>query len=117
MITYRDVADYLLRMITEEGKTDMQNHIGTAIYNDDLLDFKGWCKTHFGAEVVRTYGNIENKENQKYLYIYYDKDSCDYAEIAFCDFPSIDCAVLDAGDGQKIALYPIAPEVCITYKQ
>lgn len=117
MITYRDVADYLLRLITMEGKTDMQNHIGTAIYNDDLLDFKDWCKTHFGAEIVRMYGDFTDKDNQRYLFIYYDEHSSDYAEIAFCDFSSTDCAILRTEDGQKIMLYPIAPEICVSYKQ
>lgn len=114
MITYREIAEYLIHLTIDDGKTDVQNHLGTATYDDELLSFEDWCKFYFKAKVNRVWGEI--KDNQKLLYIYYDKDSLDYAEIAMWHFTTTDCAVLDTEDGQKIAVYAIAPEVVITYK-
>ena len=114
MITYREIAEFMLHIIVDEGKTDAQSFIGTTTYNDDLLSFEDWCKVHFGAKVSRMYGTIG--DNQKLFYVYYDKDNREYAEIAMWHFTTTDCAVLETEDGQKIMVYAIQPEICITYK-
>ena len=114
MITYREIAEFMLHLAIDEGKTDIQSHVGTATYDDDILSFEDWCKVQFRAKVNKVWGEI--KDNQKLLYIYYDKDYTDYMDIALWHFCLADCAVLDTEDGQKIMVYAIAPEVCITYK-
>ena len=113
MITYREIAEFFVHLTIDDGKTDVQNHVGLTTYDDDVLSFEDWCKVQFGAAVKRVWGEI--KDNQKLLYVYYDKASLDYAEIAMWHFTTTDCALLEA-DGQKIMVYAIAPEVVVTYK-
>ena len=117
MITYREIAEFFMHLVIDDGKTDVQHHIGTTTYMTDcttVTPFEVWCEEYFNAKVKKVWGEI--KDGQKLLYIYYDKDSLDYAEIAMWHFTTADCAVLDTEDGQKIAVYAIAPEVCVTYK-
>lgn len=114
MITYRELAEYMLHLIQDEGKMDAQNHIGTATYDDDLLSFEDWCWIRFRGKVKKVWGEI--KDNQKLFYIYYDKEDTSYMDSAMWFFTTTDCAVLETEDGQKIMVYAIQPEICITYK-
>lgn len=112
MITYREIAEYMLHLIQDEGKMDAQCHIGT------FTTFNGLngILNYFGAKSHNVHG-CEIKQKQRCFYIYYDTESYrEYMEPAFAYFSLADSITLkDAGD-QSVAVFPIAPEIKITYE-
>lgn len=112
MITYRELAEYMLCLIEDEGKMDAQSHIGTMVAHEGFAGLE----EYFKAKTIKTWGEI--KEGQKCFYIYYTPGTdTDYIEIAAAYFANTDLALLKTEDGQKIAVYAVAPEICVTYKQ
>ena len=113
MITYREIAEYMLHLIQDEGKTDAQCHIGTMTTFDGL----NGILNYFGAQKHNVPG-CEIKQEQKCFYIYYNTEDYDeYMKPALTYFSHWDCIVLDDVCGQKVAVFPIAPEVKISYVQ
>lgn len=112
MITYRELAEYMLCIIEEQGQTDAQSHIGTMIAHEGF----DYLPEYFGGNLLMARGEI--KPGSKCFYIYYSQRNGDteYMDAAAVYFTNEDVAILACGDGQKVAVYPIQPEICITYK-
>ena len=69
MITYREIAEYMLHLIQDEGKMDAQSHIGTMTTFDGL----NGILSYFGAQKHTAHG-CEIKQEQRCFYIYFSKE-------------------------------------------
>ena len=110
MITYREIAEFMLHLIQDEGVTDAQSHIGTMTAHEGLSTIA----EHFNGIIVKTWGEI--KPGQKCLYVYTDGDAVYRDALAYYFTLAEDMVALNDVSGQRVIVLPIAPEVCVTYK-
>lgn len=110
MITYRELAEYMLELIENEGVTDAQAHIGTMVAHEGLSS----VVEYFNGKIVKTFGKVN--EGQRCLYVYTDGNPI-YGD-ALCGHFILaeDMVILNDVSGQRVVVLPIAPEVCVSYR-
>lgn len=110
MITYRQIAEYLLFLTTEEGLTDIQSHIGTMVAHEGIKT----VEEYFGGKIES--GTTDIKDGQKFFYVYCSEVNEAYPEGIIRYFNLDGAFYMRDAAGQRIVIFPIAPEVIVTYK-
>lgn len=105
MVTYKQVTEFFEEVVLNEGRTDVQNHVGFMnIYNNTAQEL---AENAFGGKLIQPpYFDISQYE--KILYIYVDEDE-DYLRFAGDNFSWNDrhhFQVLDAS-GQRVLCWVV----------
>lgn len=104
MITYKQIAEFFEDVVLNEGRTDVQNHVGFMNINNATA--RKLAEDAFGGKIV---GEPEEdiRECGRLLYVYIDDDYQEYANkhFGFLD-DSHEFSVKDSS-GQYVKCWPV----------
>ena len=104
MVTYKQVAEFFEEVVLNEGRTDVQNHVGFMnIHNSTAQEL---AENAFGGKLI-TSPKRDISECEKIIYVYVD--GCDYLDYATNHFSLLDerCFCVTDVEGQRVLCWAI----------
>lgn len=104
MNTYKDLSKFLLHCIEDEGKLDMQNHMGSMVLFEDINENE-IAEHFFGGKVVFRTESLDFSNGDILFYVY---DHNDYYNMIAHFFTMSDMFIVEDVDGQRVCAYIVA---------
>ena len=103
MNTYKDLSKFLLHCVEDEGKMDMQNHMGSIRVTEGMNENE-IADLIFGGEVVFRTKSLDFSNGDLLFYVY---DLDDYYNMSAHYFTFSDMFIVEDTAGQRVCIYII----------
>lgn len=104
MVNYKSIAEFFEEVVLNEGRTDVQSHVGFMNINNSTAE--ELAKNAFGGKLVAP-PKMDISECEKIIYVY--DDDMVYLDYATNHFSIFDkrCFALDDSCGQRVICWAV----------